>query len=166
MGLDGDKIIVNRIPAIGVDGTVYLGSEGELSILLMVLLDIPYGYIFYITLVLLQLLLELMELPMYPVMVSCMLIILMEVKNGKLANTSSAFSNPTIGVNGTIYAPYNQGLLALDISSGNLTWMWGSGQGVSNYTTVIEVGGTVYFGSTDYCFYALYSCSGLERWKY
>ena len=73
-------------------------------------------------------------------------------------------STPAIAADGTVYVgSLDKNLYALD-AEGNLKWKYEAGDGVLN-SPVIGVDGTVYFGSWDSYIYAVNN-DGTLKWKY
>jgi hypothetical protein len=76
------------------------------------------------------------------------------------ATGSYVGSSPAIGVDGTLYTGSVDGkLYALDSASGQKRWAFATGGPISAPSPAIAADGTVYFGSHDHKVYALYSSS-------
>ena len=86
----------------------------------------------------------------------------------KFATGGEVFSSPAISADGnTIYVgsdDYN--LYALNAADGSLKWKFTTGNSVGSSPAISADGKTVYVGSTDGNIYAVNSASGTEKWAF
>ena len=75
-------------------------------------------------------------------------------------------SSPAVDANGTIYIGSEDGNLhAIDSKFGTMKWIFKTGGGVFS-SPAIGVDGTVYFGSKDHKVYALDGKTGAKKWEF
>jgi outer membrane protein assembly factor BamB/ankyrin repeat protein len=78
----------------------------------------------------------------------------------------SAMSSPSIGKDGTVYVgSFDSKFYALDGKTGKVNWFYKTGAAVES-TPAISADGTIYFGSYDHKIYALDGKRGTKKWEF
>jgi hypothetical protein len=76
-------------------------------------------------------------------------------------------SSPAIGADGTVYVgSYDRKVYALDGATGQKRWEFVTGGGYGSSSPAIGADGTVYVGSYDRKVYALDGATGQKRWEF